>query len=942
MRYRGEISVFRMLFLLLCAYAGLGYRTANASDFVPTLGNASAYTLTKTNSSSNGSIPFLIYDKEKGVFETINYTLEISKTNYGSGDIEKVYQHNVPLDQNVTFTVKYTNSDLKSHVTTNKNTPILDYSGTWADLSSPSPNGKYLLGGAFTNYGYKVGDISGMFVNNSVVNSKTDLAWGGAIVVRGVADNIYADFINNSAIAEKGEGAGGAIIVAVCNPNSIVGDFIGNYVLGTNSVGWGGAIFVVNSSDIKLLKGNFISNYAESVFAEAIGGAIETNWNGKITDLEGDFIGNYALGASFASGGAIHNGGRIDTITGDFIGNYVDSISYLAIGGAISNEPDGRTTFANSIGSIVGDFYNNYVKIKDGDGFGGALYNIAEIDEIEASFYGNYVISEEGEAKGGAVWTDSNLNFVIKDKDMVVANNYTISKGVKDDNAFWVDNNEAILNFNLSGSGDLVLADNFDGVTGYGVNIFGNNKNNVYLLNDIRKADVGFGNITLSTNDNKAHIYKFNSLKLSGDVDFVSEVDFEKEVMDRFETENGIIVENDAKLNVMNLNWINEPVKDKTSIMFAEKGLKDSVVYKGTSKIVTPLYVYDIAYNNNGDEGYFEFLRGSGSKGLSGFNPAVVGSGISTNAGATGVLSQTLNYSFQNLDNYMNIPMGERILLAYNLSSYETSMSAGEPLPSFMKENKPSVWVKPYVIDEDILLKNGAEISNKTYGTLVGYDTGVRKINASLDGAFTAYIGHSGATQEYDGVEAHQKGGLIGGTLSFYRGDFFSATTLSVGALETESKSIFGKEDYSTFLAGIGNKTGYNFEFNSGKFIIQPSLMLAYSYINTEDYKNVLGVNIKNDAIHSLQISPGVRFIFDLGNGWKPYFEASKVWDIGERGQTAVDGVKLPSMYVKPYEQYGLGIQGHINNQIMVYGQSMIEDGGRDGVLVTGGFRWLF
>jgi hypothetical protein len=321
---------------------------------------------------------------------------------------------------------------------------------------------------------------------------------------------------------------------------------------------------------------------------------------------------------------------------------------------------------------------------------------------------------------------------------------------------------------------------------------------------------------------------------------------------------------------------------------------------------------------------------------------AVVGGGVSTNVGATGVLSQTLNYSFQNLDNYMNVPMGERIMLAYNLNRYETSMSAGEPLPSFMKENKSSVWVKPYVIDEDILLKNGAEISNKTYGTLVGYDTGVRKINASLDGAFTAYIGHSGATQEYDGVEAHQKGGLIGGTLSLYKGVFFSATTLSAGALDTESKSMFGKDNYTTLLAGVGNKTGYNFEFNGGKFIIQPSLMLAYSYINTEDYKNVLGVKVKNDAIHSLQISPGVRFIFNLSNGWKPYCEASKVWNVGERGQTSVDGVKLPSMYVKPYEQYGLGIQGHINSHIMLYGQTMIEDGGRDGVLVTGGFRWLF
>ena len=47
----------------------------------------------------------------------------------------------------------------------------------------------------------------------------------------------------------------------------------------------------------------------------------------------------------------------------------------------------------------------------------------------------------------------------------------------------------------------------------------------------------------------------------------------------------------------------------------------------------------------------------------------------------------------------------------------------------------------------------------------------------------------------------------------------------------------------------------------------------------------------------------------------------------------------ISDFFIQPY---GLGIQGHINSHIMLYGQTMIEDGGRDGVLVTGGFRWLF
>ena len=921
---------------------GLGVDVADASVLSSTLGDSSVYTLTKVSESADNTIPILVYDKEKSSFETINYEFAIKKTKYGSGDMEKTYQYEVPSAQNVTFVAQYNSSDLKSHITIGKNTPLSDYSGAWVDLSSPYSTGRYLLGAAFTNYGYKIGDISGVFINNSVVNTVTDLAWGGALVIRGVADDIYADFINNSAIARTTEAAGGAIVVAVCKPNSIVGDFIGNHVLGTSSVGWGGAIFVVNSSDIKLLKGNFIANYAESVYEEAIGGAIEINWNGKITDIEGDFVSNYASGVSVANGGAIHNGGRINTIKGDFVGNYAQSVGGYANGGAISNDPDGRTTGEKSIGSITGDFIGNYVKISSGDGFGGAIFNNANIDEIESSFYGNYVIAENGSAKGGAVWTNSDLNFVVGDKDMVVAGNYTISNGVKDDNAFWVDNADAKLDFMLNGKGGFILADNFDGITGYNVSILGSDKNDVYLFNDIKNANVRLDNVKLNTNDEKAHLYKFNSLKLAGDVDFVGDVDFEKEIMDGFRTSEGIVVEEGAKLNVLDLNWINEPVKDKTSIMFAEKGLKDSVVYNGVTKIITPVHVYDIAYKNNEDGGYFEFLRGSSSKGLTGYNPSVLGGGISASVGVTGTLSQTLNYSFQNLENYMNIPFNERILLAYDANREFKSMSAGEPLPSFMKEDRASVWMKPYMIDEDVVLKNGAEISNKAYGTLVGYDTGVRKVSEGWDGAFTGYIGYTRASQEYGDMEAYQSGGLIGGTLSLYKGDFFTATTLSAGIIETNSKSVFGKDDYTTMLSGVGNKTGYNFEFAKGKYIIQPSLLLAYSYINTEDYTNALKVKIENKGMHAFQISPGVRVIANLDNGWKPYVELSKVWNVDNEAKTTADGVALPKMYVKPYMQYGLGVQGGVEDKVMVYGQALVEDGGRDGVLLTGGLRWMF
>jgi len=36
--------------------------------------------------------------------------------------------------------------------------------------------------------------------------------------------------------------------------------------------------------------------------------------------------------------------------------------------------------------------------------------------------------------------------------------------------------------------------------------------------------------------------------------------------------------------------------------------------------------------------------------------------------------------------------------------------------------------------------------------------------------------------------------------------------------------------------AGIANKTGYNWEINGGKLIIQPSIFTGYVMVNTKDY----------------------------------------------------------------------------------------------------------
>lgn len=50
----------------------------------------------------------------------------------------------------------------------------------------------------------------------------------------------------------------------------------------------------------------------------------------------------------------------------------------------------------------------------------------------------------------------------------------------------------------------------------------------------------------------------------------------------------------------------------------------------------------------------------------------------------------------------------------------------------------------------------------------------------------------------------------------------------------------------------------------------------------------------------------------------------------------------LPDLSMKPYVQYGLGIQRTVNDNFTAYGQVLLRNGGRNGIAANAGFRYLF
>ena len=856
-----------------------------------------------------------------------------------------------------------------------------------------------------------IGKIEGTFTNDKVEfpskyeydNLDAGIVNEGYNSNQGLIKLILADFIANQ---------GGGISNIYGGITDIIGSFIGNSISLTtpyysNQAVYGGAIYNADAcgnyfSSIGNISGTFLNNYV----------SIKDN---------GSYIGS-------ALGGAIYNGGRIDSITNSlFQNNHAEAERGNAFGGAIYNTTPHRNKVYGvsvlGIGKIQNtSFIGNYAESESGTAQGGAIWSNRDLnivaDNGESIFSGNYVQNGENKDQQAIFVTN-----IIERKNLGYNNEHShyfyqneTHKTVVTLNS--INNGKIIFNDKITGETTKTpinkYYDKWDSSVGkwtlqyvdddYNdidtptevsvtpeLKITGDSSSVVQLNNNIENMDISLSGTnlhlgardnvldgnnldlqsgTLSMVNNQAGVASLNNVTLSGNTNFVADVDLANAEMDRISANT--YGTHQGNLNVIGMNLLSDSTKDVTEIYFAEDGLKDKVVNgmpanggynlpsSAQTTFYTPIYKYNAIYDNRDDGGYFMFAKGdkiltpSGGGGITitptgnssdAYNPAILSSSVASQAGANATMNQTFNYSFQNSDNFMSIPYLERVAIKtsnrYALSPTGDATDVGTFSQLFNAQKETSsAWVKPYASFENIPLKNGPKVSNITYGTLVGFDTPIKSIRHGWDRTWTGYIGYNGASQRFSGVDATQNGGLVGGTLTLYKGNLFNATTVSTGAIVGDNRTMYGTDNYTMLMAGVGNKTGYNFEFKEGKIIIQPSMLLSYTFVNTFDYTNAAGVRIKNDPLHAIQIAPGVKFIVNTKNGWQPYIGVNMIWNLLDKSKVSANDVRLPEMSIKPYVQYGVGIQKRFKDRYMAFGQAMIQNGGRNGISLTAGFRW--
>ncbi|MBO6271427.1 autotransporter outer membrane beta-barrel domain-containing protein, partial [bacterium] len=392
-------------------------------------------------------------------------------------------------------------------------------------------------------------------------------------------------------------------------------------------------------------------------------------------------------------------------------------------------------------------------------------------------------------------------------------------------------------------------------------------------------------------------------------------------------------VSGEGSLNVSSVNMISDS-KSAVAITVAdeESAITDITATKAESAQAT----YKLKTERLGDGTLRAIAYGQKAK------PAVLAAPIAAQIG--GYLTQVNSYdqAFANLDMEMLLTREERTAneMANKYANANVTGNYFSSLDNGMSRDSKGLWNRAYATFENVPFSGGPQVNNTAYGNFFGGDMGKKELKNGWKRQFSAYIGYNGSTQDCLGQSIDQNGGTLGVMETWYKGNFFTALTANVSGNFADASTDIGKERMAMLMSGVASKTGYNFEFKKGKFIIQPSILISYSYVQTFGHKNGLGNHVSSNSLHALQVAPGIKFIANLKNGWQPYIGVNMRWNIMDKASFNLQDVSLPSLSVKPYVEYGIGLQKRWGERFTGYGQAMIRNGGRNGVMLSIGFRW--
>lgn len=702
--------------------------------------------------------------------------------------------------------------------------------------------------------------------------------------------------------------------------------------------GQGGNFNSVVGSVLNIGGGSYIG---EAVNATILGdlniSGVDADNNGYVTLSSGDTllgnttINNYGVlnlgdNVKMADSGQTITFNSAESVMNLETNNKLDlKAELVGADGQINKNGSGDVKFSGGTSQYQGDLLVNNsgdLTFVDEDGFGGNLLfgNITgkEIGIIADKIHGE--INQNIDAKiTYAPYRDIDLNFndkvnVLKGELAALANN---GKVVNFNNDVNVENSKIFTNANNTKFTNLSLTDSTLQIAQNGFiaeNILLSGNSNVYLMNGVI-TDNNIGNLTL---DDSA-VGNF-SIDISPR-DWTSD-----KILAGAVTTNGI-----GTLNVSDFQFINKCPIDRhvpLQIFDTSRPGYENILFTATDKeIRTPIGYY----------GLFPSAAGNGmyNASLTRYVPEVFRGQVATMS----------TWQNQLTINNLLFDHVQEINMQYLSQSQPNKYAALYPqfAPYQYDKKDGSLWFKPFGTIEKLNMTQGLNVNNTFYGALIGADFPAVELKKGWTMLPTAYIGYTGAHQSYDGVGMYQNGGQAGAMATFMKNDFIGSI-MAFGGGYSNRMDVGGVTDNTgNWIAGTAAKAAYNFH-PSKHFVIQPTLMAAYTYLGQQNWHSNYGdMSMRAEMLNGVNVAPGINFIYGRET-WSIYATVQYFYNVlGYTGGRAGNDVDLPHLRMRHgFIQYGIGATKTWKDRFSGFLQIVIRNGGRTGVGFMGGISYRF
>lgn len=249
------------------------------------------------------------------------------------------------------------------------------------------------------------------------------------------------------------------------------------------------------------------------------------------------------------------------------------------------------------------------------------------------------------------------------------------------------------------------------------------------------------------------------------------------------------------------------------------------------------------------------------------------------------------------------------------------------------------VWMGWRHFGDDVKLDNVERLDSHYDLAMLGVSGGRMNMGDGIT-EWGAYAGYFAGTQENSSVSIEEQGGYAGIYAGYNLQNFNLSASFNGGVASNNADSTFGTDEFSNLWAGGAVNATYNIAIDD-TFTLQPGLYAGYTWIQSGNYTSVSGDHVSSDNLNVFEISPALRAIKQISNGWFGSAHVRYVATTVNGGDSVINSTPAIEFDSDNFTEYGLTIEKSID-RFNIMATITRRDGARDGFGGGLNLRYIF